>query len=78
MAENLTVARPYAEAAYKLAAERYAELGVDAAAAMKALAGIPLGNYDPAWKNVLLVGATEQRTDEEIDRFAAALGRVAK
>ena len=42
------------------------------------LAGIPLGNYDPAWKNVLLVGATEQRTDEEIDRFAAALGRVAK
>ena len=42
------------------------------------LAGIPLGGYDPAWKNVLLVGATEQRTDEEIDRFAAALGRVAK
>ena len=42
------------------------------------LAGIPLGGYDPAWKNVLLVGATELRTAEEIDRFAAALGRVAK
>ena len=42
------------------------------------LAGIPLGGYDPAWKNVLLVGATEQRTDDEVDRFAAALGRAAK
>ena len=41
------------------------------------LAGVPLGGYDKAWKNVLLVGATELRTDEEIDRFAAALGRRA-
>ena len=42
------------------------------------LAGVPLGGYDKAWKNVLLVGATELRTDEEIDRFAAALERRAK
>ena len=42
------------------------------------LAGVPLGGYDKAWKNILLVGATELRTDEEIDRFAAALERWAK
>ena len=42
------------------------------------LAGVPLGRYDKAWKNVLLVCATEQRTDDEIARFVAALGRVAR
>jgi len=42
------------------------------------LAGVPLGRYDRAWKNLLLVSATERRTDEEIDRFAAALRRVAR
>lgn len=42
------------------------------------LAGVPLGRYDRAMKNSLLVCATEQRTDEEIDRFAAALGRMVR
>ena len=42
------------------------------------LAGVPLGRRDKRLKNVLLVCATEQRTDEEIDRFAAALGRVVR
>jgi glycine dehydrogenase subunit 1 len=42
------------------------------------LAGVPLGRYDKTLKNSLLVCATELRTDEEIDRFVAALGRVAR
>jgi glycine dehydrogenase subunit 1 len=42
------------------------------------LAGVPLGRYDQAMKKSLLVCATEQRTDEEIARFAAALGKVAR
>ncbi|HAL92048.1 MAG TPA: aminomethyl-transferring glycine dehydrogenase subunit GcvPA [Verrucomicrobia bacterium] len=42
------------------------------------LAGVPLGRFDKAMKNALLVCATEQRTDEELDRFVAALGRVAR
>jgi glycine dehydrogenase subunit 1 len=42
------------------------------------LAGVPLGRYDKTMKNSLLVCVTEQRTDEEIERFVAALGRVAR
>ncbi len=42
------------------------------------LAGVPLGRRDKSLKNVLLVCATEQRTDEEIDRFIAALGRIVR
>ena len=42
------------------------------------LAGVPLGRCDQRLKNVLLVCATEKRTDEEIDRFIAALGRIAR
>ena len=42
------------------------------------LAGVPLGRYDKGMKNVLRVSATEQRTDEEIDRFVAALGRIVR
>ncbi|MGD9781645.1 MAG: aminomethyl-transferring glycine dehydrogenase subunit GcvPA [Kiritimatiellia bacterium] len=42
------------------------------------LGGVPLGRFDRAMKNSLLVCATEQRTDEEIERFVAALGRVAR
>lgn len=42
------------------------------------LAGVPVGRYFKAMKNSLLVCATEQRTDEEIERFAAALGRLSK
>jgi glycine dehydrogenase subunit 1 len=41
------------------------------------LAGVPLGRYHKAMKNSLLVCATEQRTDEELVRFVAALGRIA-
>ncbi len=42
------------------------------------LAGVPLGRVDRALKNSLLVCVTEQRTDEELDRFAAALKKVAR
>ena len=42
------------------------------------LAGVPLGRHDKVMKNSLLVCATESRTDEEIDRFALALGRIAR
>ena len=42
------------------------------------LAGVPLGRYGQSLKNNLLVCATEQRTDEEIERFAAALGRLVR
>ncbi len=42
------------------------------------LAGVPLGRCGAALKNSLLVCATEQRTDDEIERYVAALGRVAR
>ena len=42
------------------------------------LAGVPLGRFDPNLKDVLLVCATERRTEEEIDRFVAALGRIVR
>lgn len=42
------------------------------------LAGVPLGRLFKPLKNCLLVCATEQRTEEELDRFVAALGRAAK
>ena len=42
------------------------------------LAGVPLGRLGKGMKKSLLVCATEQRTDEEIERFAAALGRVVR
>lgn len=42
------------------------------------LAGVPLGRFDKRMKNSLLVCATERRTDAEIDRYAAALGRVVR
>ena len=42
------------------------------------LAGVPLGRYDKAMKNSLLVCATESRTNEELERFVAALRRVAR
>lgn len=41
------------------------------------LAGVPLGRHFKSLKNCLLVCATEIRTDGEIERFAAALGRLA-
>ena len=42
------------------------------------LAGVPLGQYDQTMKNSLLVCATEQRTEAEIDQFVAALGKVVR
>ena len=42
------------------------------------LAGVPLGRVDKSLKNCLLVCAPETRTEEELDRFVAALGRVAR
>lgn len=42
------------------------------------LAGVPLGRHGKAWKNALLVCATEPRVEEELDRFVAALGRVGR
>ncbi|HUK65135.1 MAG TPA: aminomethyl-transferring glycine dehydrogenase subunit GcvPA [Dongiaceae bacterium] len=40
------------------------------------LAGVYLGRFRPEWKRRLLVAVTEQRSAEEIDRWAAALRRA--
>jgi glycine dehydrogenase subunit 1 len=40
------------------------------------LAGVPLKSFDRTMKQSLLVAVTERRTREEIDAFAAALGRA--
>jgi glycine dehydrogenase subunit 1 len=40
------------------------------------LAGVPLKSFDRHLKDCLLVAVTEQRTREEIDRFAAGLARA--
>ncbi len=40
------------------------------------LAGVPLKSFDRTMKQSLLVAVTETRTREEIDAFAAALGRA--
>ncbi len=42
------------------------------------LAGVPLGTFHPTMKNGLLVCVTEKRTNEEMDRFVAALGRIVR
>lgn len=42
------------------------------------LAGLPLGAYDPAHANLLLVAVIETRTREQIDAFAAALSSALK
>lgn len=42
------------------------------------LAGVPLGRFDKAMKKSLLVCATETRTDEELSRLVAALGRIVR
>jgi len=58
------------------------ECPVDAASVVEAgragglLMGVDLGRFDPAWKRRLLVAVTEQRSAEEIDRWAAVLRRV--
>ena len=41
------------------------------------LAGVPLGRYVTTRKHSLLVCVTEQRTEEECERFVAALGDFA-
>jgi glycine dehydrogenase subunit 1 len=40
------------------------------------LAGVYLGRFRPEWKRWLLVSVTEQRSAEEIERWAAALRRA--
>ena len=43
------------------------------------LGGVPLARIapdEPAWKDLLLVAVTERNTREELDRYAAALGRM--
>jgi glycine dehydrogenase subunit 1 len=42
----------------------------------RVLAGVPLKTFDRTLKSCLLVAVTEKRTREEIDAFAAALGRA--
>ena len=42
------------------------------------LAGVPLGRLGKDFKNSLLVCATEQRTEEELDAWVAALGRAVR
>ncbi|RYG65738.1 glycine dehydrogenase, partial [bacterium] len=55
------------------------DLGTDATIVRDALlgkgilAGLPLGAYDPAQANLLLVAVTETRTKDQIDAFAAEL-----
>ncbi len=54
-------------------------LPVDAAHAVREgrrrgfLLGVDLGAFDPAWRDLLLVAATEKRTRDEIDRWADVL-----
>ena len=42
----------------------------------RVLAGVPLKAFDRTLEDCLLVAVTEKRTREEIDAFAAALGRA--
>jgi len=46
---------------------------VKAARARGILAGVDLGRFRPAWAKWLLVAVTEQRSREEIERWAAAI-----
>jgi len=41
------------------------------------LPGVDLGQFRPEWKRWLLVAVTEQRSAEEIERWAAALASAA-
>ena len=47
-----------------------------AVSSLAILAGVPLRQFDRTLKDSLLVAVTEQRTREEIDAFADALGRA--
>jgi len=49
---------------------------VERLAESRILAGVPLGRFDAARENELLVCATEKRTDAEIERFARALSEA--
>ena len=46
---------------------------VEAGRTKGVLLGVDLGQFDPAWADLLLVAATEKRTKDEIDRWADAL-----
>lgn len=47
----------------------------DALLQEKVLAGVPLGNDYPEFKNCLLIAVTENNTQEEIDKLAELLGK---
>ena len=51
---------------------------VRTALAQGILAGVDLGQFRPEWKRWLLVAVTEQRSAEEIERWAAALRTAAQ
>ncbi len=42
------------------------------------LAGIDLGNFNPEWKNWLLIAVTEKRTRAELDRYISFLKNFAR
>ncbi|MGE5175439.1 MAG: aminomethyl-transferring glycine dehydrogenase subunit GcvPA [Hyphomicrobiales bacterium] len=52
-----------------------AEAFVRAALEWRLLAGVPLGRFDAARPNDLLVAVTEKRSKEELDRYADALAQ---
>ncbi|MBI1799956.1 MAG: glycine dehydrogenase, partial [Candidatus Eisenbacteria bacterium] len=60
------------------------ECPLEAAAVIRAgredgfLMGVDLGQFHDEWKRKLLVAVTEQRSADEIARWAAALARAAK
>ena len=49
---------------------------IEAGRAQGILPGVDLGQFRPEWKRRLLVAVTEQRSAEEITRWAAVLGRA--
>jgi glycine dehydrogenase subunit 1 len=55
---------------------RPAEDVVEALAAQRILAGVPMSRFWPERTHELLVCATEKRTEADIDRLAAALERA--
>jgi glycine dehydrogenase subunit 1 len=61
------------EVALRLPARASAAAVVHHARALGVLAGVDGARLDPAWGDLLLVAATEKRTKQEIDHWAAAL-----
>jgi glycine dehydrogenase subunit 1 len=61
---------------FTLALPRSPERAVTRLMKERILAGVPLKGFNRRLKDCLLVAVTEQRTREEIDRFAAALAKA--